>query len=201
MMRRLRTPERWRQALLTAIVSGLLALPGIALATVEENGATFETSIELGGENLALSGTGVAKYRVVFTVYAAAFYVPPQTARAEVLEADTPRRLEIEYFHDISSEDIIEAANTKLDDQLAADEHAQLESQVERFHALFTDVSPGDRYRMDYTPSEGIELRFNGEPVGTVEGGDFARAYFAIWLDEKDPLSSTLRDNLLAGTE
>jgi len=193
--------DHWGQAILTVLAAALLTLPGLGRATVEESGATFERSIELDGQELALSGTGVAKYRVIFTVYAAALYVPPGTARAEVLDEGTPRRLEIEYFHDISAEDIIEAANTKLDDQLSATERAAVKPKIDRFHALFNAVAPGDRYRMDYTPNEGVELQFNGETVGTVEGGHFAQAYFGIWLDEDDPLSGKLRDNLLAGTE
>lgn len=185
-----------------ALGAGLvIGLSTTTAATVEQNGAEFESTIELGGQDLPLSGTGVAKYRVVFTVYAAALYVPDGTAREAVLDPATPRRLEIEYFHDISADEIIEAANTKLDDQLSDDERAAFEDQVERFHDLFNSVTPGDRYRMDYLPDEGIELLFNGESVGTVDGGDFARVYFGIWLDEDDPLSDDLRDNLLAGTE
>lgn len=178
---------------------GLAAAP--ALAVVEESGARFEETAELAGRTLTLAGTGVAKYRIVFTVYAAALYVPEGTPPDEVLAADTPRRLEIEYFYEISPEDIIRAANTVLERQIGSDGMAAIEDRLRRFQGWFQAVEDGDRYRMDYVPGEGTTLSFNGEPVGTVEGADFARAYYGIWLHPDDPLSETLRDDLLAELE
>lgn len=170
-------------------------------AAVEEKGARFEEQIDLASERLRLTGTGTVKYRIVFTVYAAGLYLPPGTSGTEALAAETPRRLEIEYFHDISADDIIRGANTKLAEQLSDSERDELQPEIERFHSLFQAVSDGDRYRMAYIPGEGTRLSFNGEPVGQVEGSAFAAAYFGIWLDADNPLSRRLRDDLLAGTD
>lgn len=188
-----------RKRLISLLSSALLMVPAIAVATVEQNGAVFNERIELAGEPLSLTGTGIVKYRIVFTVYAAGLYLPAQDGAKAVLDGDTPRRLEIEYFHDISAEDIIRAADTKLEAQLNAAEREALAPKIERFHAFFRGVSDGDRYRMDYVPGEGTELSFNGEAVGRVAGSDFAAAYFGIWLDPDDPLSDGLREDLLAG--
>lgn len=183
--------------------AGLLLAAAVtaAPAAVEENGASFEEAIRLDGNSLDLAGTGVAKYRVVFTVYAAALYVPEGTPRDEVLDEDTPRRLEIEYFYEIPPEDIIRAANTVLERQLGEDGMAAIEDRLSRFQDWFEAVEDGDRYRMDYVPGEGTTLSFNGEEVGTVEGADFAEAYFGIWLSDNEPLSDGLREDLMAGLE
>ncbi len=178
------------------ILLALLCAPQ-AMSAVEQNGAEFPRQITLAEQPLTLTGTGVARYRIVFTVYAAGLYVPTETQRNAVLDAQTPRRLEIEYFHTISADDIILAANTKLEAQRTPEQLAALQPAIDAFHDLFESVSDGDRYRMDYVPGAGTQLSFNGEPVGTVEGADFAAAYFGIWLDESSPLSRTLRDDLL----
>ncbi|RZU98026.1 chalcone isomerase family protein [Spiribacter vilamensis] len=183
--------------LLATLMMLTLGLTSAANAAVVEKGARFEERIDLDGERLELTGTGIVKYRIVFTVYAAGLYLPPNTSSTEVLAADTPRRLEIEYFHDISADDIIRGANTKLAEQLSASERDELQPKIERFHSLFQAVSDGDRYRMEYVPGEGTRLSFNGEPVGQVEGEAFAAAYFGIWLDADNPLSTRLRDGLL----
>ncbi len=189
------------QTLAIALIALLgSSISGFAMAnTVEEHGASFDRAIALEGESLALSGTGVARYRIVFTVYAAGLYLPAQTQADEVLDSDTPRVLEIEYFHDISAEDIIRAADTKLAQQLPTDARSRLQPLVDEFHALYQQVSDGDRYRMAYTPGKGTQLSFNGQPVGTITGGEFAAAYFGIWLDPEDPLSRNLRNDLMAG--
>ena len=190
----------WLRQLVSAAVMALMLAGAIAHAEVEERGARFDQEVTLGGDTLVLTGTGIARYRVIFVVYAAGLYVPPDTATSEVLAADTPRRLEIEYFYDISAEDIILAANTKLEEQLTADQLASLEPDIATFHGYFQSVSEGDRYRMEYQPGQGTELIFNGEPVGTMPGAEFAEAYFGVWLDPDSPLSGSLRDDLLEGT-
>ena len=197
-MNRSRT-SAWRWLIApTLIASALLSANALGAAEVEQNGALFATESSADGESLVLTGTGVARYRVIFTVYAAGLYLPEQTPENAILAPDTPRRLEIEYFHTIAASDIIKAANTKLETQLSAAELERLRPAIARFHALYQGVEAGDRYHMDYQPGRGTELRFNGKPVGRVGGGDFARAYFGIWLDKDDPLSPSLRDDLLA---
>ena len=191
--------KRWRHMIAGVILLMLpLTAPG---AAVEQNGASFDESTQLGGETLGLSGTGVAKYRIVITVYAAGLYLPSGTGVDEVLAADTTRSLAIEYFHDISAADIIKAARTKLEEQLSSSQLEKLAPKIKQFHSLYQAVSDGDRYRMDYVPDKGTQLLFNGEPVGTVSGADFAAAYFGIWLDPDDPLSKSLRRDLLAGAD
>ena len=193
-----------RSSLRRRVIAGalLLLVPALSLgADVEQNGARFSRQMPLDGETLDLSGTGVAKYRIVITVYAAGLYLPAGTETDQVLSGDTPRILAIEYFHDISADDIIKAARTKLEEQLSSSELDRLEPKIKQFHSMYQAVSDGDRYRMEYVPGTGTQLLFNGKPVGTVKGADFAAAYFGIWLDADDPLSKNLRRDLLAGTD
>ena len=56
-------------------------------------------------------------------------------------------------------------------------------------------MKPGDRYALTYIPGVGTELALNGKPKGVIEG-DFAAAYFAIWLGAK-PLDASLKAQLL----
>jgi hypothetical protein len=39
-------------------------------------------------------------------------------------------------------------------------------------------------------------LALNGTEVGVIDGGDFARAYFGIWLGD-EPIDDRFRDQLL----
>lgn len=88
----------------------VLSAGGAQAVTVE--GAEFPKTVALGDRVLDLAGT--ATYRVVFTVCAAALYVPAGTARGEVLSGATPWQLTIEYFHDIDRKSLIKAANEVL---------------------------------------------------------------------------------------
>ena len=188
--------SHWARALATLCI---LALPvlGSANEAVTEAGARFPTRIDAGGNELALAGTGVTKYRVVFTVSAVGLYVPKGTPPGAVLDADTPRRIEIEYFYDIPAEDIIKASMNVLNNQLTNAQLADQRSKIDEWHNAYKGVSEGDRYSMTYQPDRGTTLRLNGEPLITVEGPEFARTYFGIWLKANSPLSQSLRRSLL----
>lgn len=178
----------------------LLLSPPLAPAadSVTEAGASFPTRIEAGDRELVLAGTGVSTYRVIFTVCAVGFYVPAGTARDEILDADTPRHLEIEYFYEISAEDIVRASNHVLGEQLTDSELDQHRDDLDRWHAAYRKVTDGDRYGMTYLPGEGTSLRLNGERLVSVPGNAFASIYFGIWLKPNDPLSKKLRRGLIA---
>lgn len=173
----------------------VLAMAVPAQAAVTISGARFAERIDTDAGALTLAGAGVAKYRVFFTVYAAALYVPSGTSKAAVLGRDTPRRLTIEYFYEITPDELIQAANTVLDRQLSVSEREAIAEPLTRFHDLYRGVEEGDRYTMTYLPGEGTRLALNGEPLGTIEGAAFARAYYGIWLADK-ALSDRLRGDL-----
>ena len=63
-------------------------------------------------------------------------------------------------------------------------------------HAAYRGVEAGDRYALTYRPGAGTELALNGEPLVSVEGADFAAAYFAIWLGPA-PADERLKRDLL----
>jgi hypothetical protein len=69
-------------------------------------------------------------------------------------------------------------------------------SAVEFFRALYQDVKPEDRYAITYQPDHGTELSLNGTVLGVIEGADFARALFSIWLGP-EPVSKSLKSVLV----
>jgi len=158
---------------------------------------TFAERVDAGGTELALSGLGLLRYRVVFKAYVAALYLEPGSDPERVLE-DVPKRLEIEYFWSISAEDIARAGDELLRRNLDDETWQSLADRVARLNALYRDVEPGDRYALTYVPGRGTELAKNGTPLGTVPGADFAEAYFGIWLGEQ-PLDASLARQLLSG--
>lgn len=183
---------------ITALLALLFLVPAASAAdTVAVDGAVFPARVTVDGTRLDLAGSGSATYRVVITVYAAALYAPPGTAPGRILDASTPRRLVIHYFHDIRAEQIIAAAMTVLNRQLPRDRWNALSDRIERFHGWYGAVSDGDRYTLTYRPGAGTSLSLNGRQLGTINGADFARAYFGIWL-APEPLSSRLRADLLS---
>jgi hypothetical protein len=171
------------------------ALPGAAGAA-ERGGAVFAERADAGSRSFALCGTGLLRWRLL-KAYAAALYLEDCAAAADPL-ADVPKRLEIEYFWSISAERFGKAAEDILARQHPPAELAPLRERLDRMARAYRDVERGDRYALSYAPGAGTTLAWNGEPLVTIPGADFARAYFGIWLGEASA-DDGLRAQLLGG--
>ena len=133
----------------------------------------------------------------LFDVYVAGLYLPPDVEPSRVLD-DVPKRIEFHYLVSIDGKDFGPAGEKILRRGLSEEALAPLADRLARIRAAYRDVEPGDRYALTYVPGRGTELSMNGQPILTIEGADFARAYFSIWLGEK-PLDDGFRKNLLRG--
>jgi len=184
------------RALLPLLPAALLGWPLAApAATVTVDQVTFEQEAEAAGTSLQLTGAGVFRWKWLFKVYAVALYAPAGVTRHDPA-ADQPRRLEFSYLVAIGREGFGQAADALLARSLPVEALAPLRDRLERLHAAYVDVKPGDRYALTYLPGQGTELTHNGRRLAVIEGVDFARAYFSIWLGEA-PIDAGLRDRLL----
>lgn len=176
------------------IISAVL-LSGMSVSAAEIEGVVFQDSITVEGQELPVRGTGLFRYLVFIKAYVGVLYMPDDISSERVL-ADIPKRLELEYFHPIKGEDFGAATNKILAQNLDGETLERLMPRVEMYNALYRNVKPGDRYAMTYVPGKGTELALNGEPLGTIEGEDFASAMYAMWLGDK-PMNRSFKRQLM----
>jgi len=178
------------------IVSGLIALCSLLSGTpsLADPRAQFSPEAVIHSQALPLRGAGRLVWMRMVTVYDAALYLPGDVVGKDVLR-DVPKRLELRYHISIKGEKFGESAVPFLEKNVPREELARLKPRLEQLNRLYRDVKEGDRYALTYVPGKGTTLSLNGEPLGTIEGADFAAAYFTIWLGKK-PISDTLRDEL-----
>ena len=179
------------------IVSALIALCSLlsGTPTLADPRAAFAPEITVHGQTLPLRGTGRLVWMRVVTIYDAALYLPADVPGKDVLR-DVPKRLELRYHISIKGEKFGESAVPFLEKNVPREELARLKPRIEQLNGLYRDVKEGDRYALTYAPGKGTALSLNNEPLGTIEGADFAAAYFTIWLGAK-PISDTMRDDLI----
>jgi hypothetical protein len=174
-----------------SILSGVSTAP--QAATVE--GVTFNREVQAGDATLPLRGYGLLRYMVLIKAYVAAFYLP-EAIRSEDALGDVPKHLEIEYFHDIPAQDFAKATTASISRNISLMSFQRLKPKIDEFNALYRDVKSGDRYALTYVPGKGTTLLWNGQPLGTVAGADFAVGLFGIWVGP-NPLDSDLKRLLL----
>lgn len=175
------------------LVTGLWLVPFAMASSVTENGESFARIVEEAGQRYTLIGSGVFRY-MIWTAYAGAYYQLEGETQPQPL-SNTPRRLELAYFHAIEASDFAEATEKTLQDTLTLYEFNQIEAPLERLNQRYRDVVPGDRYLLSWS-GEQLRLSLNGEVLIEEQSADFASAMFSIWLGEQ-PLDDDFRDALL----
>jgi len=73
-----------------------------------------------------------------------------------------------------------------------------LEERIAALKALMTDMKAGQRMHFVHQPGAGTRVAIDGTRKGVIEGDDFARALFAIWLGRHPP-NADLKAGLLGG--
>lgn len=122
-------------------------------------------------------------------------YTLPEINPKSIL-TDTPKRLEVAYFHALKRIDFGPATYQGLSKNLAPIEIEKLRPRIDYHNSLYVDVKPGDRYALTYNPGVGTELALNGQAMGVIEGADFAAAIFSLWLGE-NPYDEQFKKALL----
>jgi hypothetical protein len=175
-------------------VGSLAAVPaGAKAATIE--GVTFRGEVTAGDSVVPLRGYGLLRYMAFIKAYVAALYLP-EAVRSEDALSEVAKHLEIEYFHAIPAGDFAKATSASISRNTSLTAFQRLKPKIDEFNALYRDIAPGDRYALTYLPGRGTTLSWNGKPLGTVAGPDFAAALFGIWLGD-NPLDGGLKNRLL----
>lgn len=183
---------------LPLILICLLALSGELLASNRERlqEANFPTTHEFEQSNLERKNQSVLTYLWI-DVYAAAFYAPQNASANQAVSQSLTQRLELYYFRDIDSQDVIKAAWVTLERQHDAATLQRLRPDIDALHATFRDIRPGDRYALNFNTERGLTLEVNGQADYTNQDPELAKAYLGIWL-APNGLSDKLRSSLLA---
>lgn len=159
---------------------------------------TMPDELSVDGKKLLLNGMGVREATVFnVNVYVAGLYLEKRSSDgARIAAADETRRMDLAFVRDVSREDMTEAIHKGFEKSAGA-EFAKLKPRVDKFKALLPEFKVGDKLSLVYRPGAGLSVVAPGKK-GTIEGADFARALFLIWLGAHPP-NEGLKRGLLGG--
>jgi len=181
-------------AVLTAVLI-IAAPPPAAGMTIA--GIDIPETLSVGDHTLVLNGAGLRK-KLFVDAYVACLYLADHDRDPQrILDADEPQAV---IMH-VASELV---TRKRLTDSLPRDlrrstgnQLESIRSQTDQLLAMFDDeVAAGDVFRMVYLPGTGTQVWHNERLKGTIEGLEFKRALFGIWLSEQ-PTQPSLKLALL----
>jgi hypothetical protein len=188
-----------------SLVAGSLAL--IMLATLgigataraaTFKGVDFPDAVTIGGQECRLNGTGVRTKYFIYIYLGALYLSQPSQDAAAVIAADEPKRLVMHFvYSSVDAATLKKTWEEGFSNNTAPADLAKLKDRVDQLLACFVeDMVKGDTIVITYLPGQGTEVAIKGKVAATLEGADFMKALFAIWLGDK-PADSGLKKSLL----
>jgi len=169
-----------------------------ALATTadarKKSGVKMPDTVVVDNKQLVLNGMGLREASFLkVNVYVAGLYVErPSSDPAELLAANESKRLVLRFVRDVDRKDIVKAWTEGFKNN-ATVPLAQIKPRTDRLNAWMPAFNEGDTLAFTYVPGKGVAVDINGTRKGIIEGDDFARSLYSIWLGPKPPTSALKR--------
>jgi len=148
------------------------------------------------------AGLSAADWRAVgrgeLRWFGLAVYEATRWVQGERFDRSQPFALALTYARAIPRDRLVSTSVSEMK-RLGWSDEAQLERWQEELARVFPDVREGDTIVGVSVPGRGARFFHQGRATGEVADAEFARAFFAIWLDERTRVPE-LRAQLLRGS-
>jgi hypothetical protein len=182
--------------LLATIIAFTIALPTQAQVTI--NDVTLPATMKTGDGSISLNGGGIRK-KLFFKLYVGGLYLTTKSSSAKtIIDADEAMAVKLEITSSmISSDNMSEAINEGFG-KSTNENTAPLKDKISKFVDTFkkSEIVEGNVFDIVYVPGKGVESYKNGKLQSTIEGMDFKKALFGIWLCD-EPADDDLKDSML----
>jgi hypothetical protein len=160
------------------------------------SGVNAPATVQVAGTTLHLNGMGIREATAFqVDVYVASLYVTETSRDANaILGSDTPKRMVLRFVRDVGRDDMVEAFRDGFRKNAPGTPAAKISQLV----AMVEDMQEGQVMTFTYIPGRGLEFGVQGRSKGVIEGADFARAVFALFIGPRPP-NAGLRTGLLGG--
>lgn len=183
---------------LLLIFSFVIALSLNSRAQVTLNGVTLPAELQINKQKLVLNGAGI-RSKLFFKLYTIGLYLPAKSSDgAALLNANKMMVVRFEITSDmINSDNMSEAINEGFDSSTKGNTSA-IRTRIDKMLKTFSaeEIKIGDVFQIVYVPDLGTEIYKNAVLKSTIEGQDFKKALFGIWISD-NPVNSSLKKELL----
>jgi len=181
----------------TFLVSILLAALSLSTQAKQVAGIDLPDQMNAKEQSLLLNGAGV-RTKFFMDIYAAGLYLPQASKEANtIIEQDAPMALRLHVTSGLLSSEKMESATREGFEKSTGGNTAPIQETIDAFINNFKDaIAENDVFDFVYVPAEGVNVYKNGELKSTIQGAEFKKALFGIWLSE-DAVQEDLKEGLL----
>lgn len=181
----------------SVVLIALLFIVRLSPAQVTVSGVELSESTSLKGEAMVLNGAGV-RSKYFMDLYVGSLFLPSKETNAQhIIDSDQEMMIQLDIISSlITSDKMTSAMNDgfkKSLKRIAED----VSSEVKEFKNVFKEeINKGDNFQFLYLPRTGVEVYKNKQLLTTIEGLQFKRALFGIWLGS-EPADKKLKQKMI----
>ena len=184
-----------------AVFLSIAVALGVALSGTAQTTTYFDVpvdnAISLTGSKMVLNGAGLRE-KLWIDLYVGGLYLTAKSSDAKAItDADQAMNIRLHIVSGlITSEKMINAVDEGFE-KSTGDNVAPLADKIKTFKAAFSEeIVEGDVFDIGYYPGTGVVIFKNSKEVSTIQGLDFKKALFGIWLGD-DPADDDLKEGML----
>lgn len=157
-------------------------------------GVTLPDQATVGGKSVVLNGMGLRE-KYFIDVYVGGLYLTTKTGdAAKAIDTDEPKRLLMHFvYSDVPADKVRETFSEGFATVPGA---AAMKDKVTKLNGWMVDLTTGDEVVLDYVPGTGTTVTVKGQNKGTIDGADFMRALWGVYLGASPP-TAKLKSGLL----
>ncbi len=175
-----------------AVFLGLMLVPAVAFGSTRE-GVSMKDSDKVGKTKVVLNGMGIRQATVFnVNVYVAGLYLEAKTKDPGEVTKDGAKKILFHFVRDVDLDDLQDAFEAGFDKNGGG----SMGARVKKLNAMMQDMKEGQRMSLSYEPGVGTTVFVLGKKKGVIEGADFAKVLFTIFVGPKAP-NKLLRDGML----
>jgi len=166
-------------------------------AQKEISGVKVSNTLAVEGHDLTLNGAGLRE-KMWIDLYVGALYLPKKSSNAaEIMSSNDAQAIKLTIVSGmITSEKMISAVNEGFESSTGKNT-APIKTKIDKFKSFFKEeIKKGDEFVIANIPGKGVVVSKNGVTKGSIDGLDFKKALFGIWLSNK-PADDDLKKGML----
>lgn len=186
-----------KKQFLTLLLVTVIGLFSATAQTTEVGGVKVQQKVTLEGQNLVLNGAGIRE-KMWIDLYVGALYLPKKSNNAtEIINSADPAAIKLTIISGmITSKKMIDAVDEGFKNA-TNNNTTPIKAKIAQFKACFKEeIKEGDVFDIVNVPGKGVVVSKNGKEKGVIDGADFKKALFGIWLSGK-PADKNLKDAML----
>lgn len=165
----------------------LLAWPATAVLAGELAGVAMPDQVEVEGKTLLLNGLGLREATFLkVDVYVAGLYLEQKSGDVDaILDPERASRIRMQFVRKVKKGKMVEAWNEGF--RKNAEDLTPLQERIDRLNGWMEDMAKTETMTFTRLPGRGVSVAVKGQEKGTIEGDDFARVLWSIWLGPEPP--------------